>query len=164
MSFTEKLFAMLSGLINKPKRISPEPQDQFLNKSTSMSSSAEKIEKACKVAITQAQPKSIGKCATYVRQAIEGGFGVTLERKPSAKYYGPCYEKIGFKKIFSYPAQEKLDYKQQIGDISIMQYEPHGHIALCTPNGWYSDFKQIDMWGSSKRKLGLPFDVYRFSV
>lgn len=124
----------------------------------------EKIEKACQYLITKAYSKSMGRCAKSVREAVDFGFGVHIEHTLSAKDYGPCYQKIGFKKIFSYPNGDvkKTDYKEQLGDIAIIQYEPNGHICMKTSKGWYSDFKQIDMYGGKIRLENPKFDIYRY--
>ena len=123
------------------------------------------INRACQYLTTKAFPKydekTCGKCAAKVREAFDFARGKFLQRTESAKDYGPIYEKIGFKKVFSYPAQEKTLYKPEIGDISIIQYEPHGHICVKTKNAWYSDFKQIDMYGGAIRKKDPAFDIYR---
>lgn len=119
------------------------------------------IDKACEFLIRKAQPKSVHKCAEYVRSAWDFAFGKAMPRTGSAKNCGPIYEGLGFKKVFSYPAQEKALYKPEIGDICIIQYEPHGHICVKTTKGWFSDFKQIDMYGGSIRKSNPPIDIYR---
>lgn len=134
---------------------------------------SEIIDRACEYLITKANyekdasgklaPKSLGKCAEYVRSAWDFAFNKLMMRTGSAKNYGPIYEGLGFKKVFSYPAQEKALYKPEIGDICIIQYEPHGHISVKTKKGWISDFVQIDMYGGSIRKKNPPIDIYRLS-
>lgn len=129
----------------------------------------EKIEKTCQYLITKAylvyDKKKCGKCATAIRSAVDFGFNCHVERTESAKNYGPCYEKIGFKKIFSYPAEgvKKTDYIEQVGDIAIINYFPHGHICMKTSKGWYSDFKQIDLYGGTIRLTDPKFDIYRYA-
>lgn len=127
-----------------------------------------RIEKACQYLITKAYPaydkKTCGKCAAAVRSAVDFGLDCHVPRVLSAKDYGPSYEKVGFEKAFSYPEEAKESYKPQIGDISIIQYEPHGHIAMLTPKGWISDFVQRDMYGGKIRDKNPPFTIYRFSA
>jgi hypothetical protein len=111
-----------------------------------------------------------GKCARFVRMAVEEELGKPLERVTSAKDYGPSYEKVGFKKILC--STEIGDYKPKHGDISIIQYEPHGHISMfcfgLDPvtgkpfEGWVSDFKQRDMYGGKIREKKPSFAIYRY--
>jgi len=128
----------------------------------------DKIKKACEYLTTKAyltyDKKKCGKCATFVRCAVDFGFDCFIDRTESAKNYGPSYEKIGFKKVFSYPDidKKKTDYIEQIGDIAIIDYEPHGHICMRTPKGWYSDFKQIDLYGGVIRLEDPKFAIYRY--
>lgn len=125
------------------------------------------IDKACEYLIRKAYPKydakTCGNCARVVRQAWDFAFGKGMPHTGPAKDYGPIYEGLGFQKVFSYPAQEKALYKPEIGDICIIQYDPHGHISVKTSKGWISDFVQIDMYGGSIRKSNPPIDIYRLS-
>jgi len=125
------------------------------------------IDKACEFLIRKAQPKydkkKCGRCATIVRESFDFALRKFIPRTESAKDYGPIYEKLGFVKVFSYPSVDKLLYKPEIGDLCIIQYEPHGHICLNTPKGWISDFRQIDMYGGIIRKKDPDFDIYRLT-
>ena len=126
------------------------------------------LEKACEFLIRKAYPKydkkTCGKCALAVRSAFDFAFGVNVQRFPSAKDCAPAYEALGFKKVFSYPAMNKSDYTPVLGDISIIQYEPHGHICVKTEKGWISDFVQRDMYGGSIRDKDPAFDIFRFTA
>ncbi len=125
------------------------------------------LEKACQYLITKAYPsydkKTCGHCARMVRMACDFGFEKTVKKFPSAKDCAPAYEELGFKKVFSFPEQNKAEYKPELGDLSIIQYEPHGHICIKTSKGWISDFVQIDMYGGSIRTKNPPFSIYRFT-
>lgn len=125
-----------------------------------------KLTKSLEYLENNAKAKSQGKCAAAVREAFEHGFGVKLARTLHAKDYGPSYEALGFKKVFSFPKQKKEEYQEWIGDICILNYEPHGHICAKVKNadknfsGWCSDFKQKNR-NPSKSYPNPPFDVYR---
>jgi len=123
------------------------------------------IDRACNYIIAKAYPKydklTCGKCARAVRSAFDFAFGKEMPRTESAKDYGPLYEDLGFKKTFNYPEQDKSLYKPKIGDLCIIQYEPHGHICLFTRKGWVSDYIQIDHYGGSIRKKNPPFSIYQ---
>ena len=86
--------------------------------------------------------KSLGKCALYVRKAIQKGKGLKVEPTGivSAKDYGSFLVKMGYR-------ASKKDYSQaNTGDISIFEgnkKHPHGHIQILGSDGkWRSDFKQ----------------------
>ena len=128
------------------------------------------LEQACNYLINNAQPKPTGMCAKFVRQAIDAGFNDEIKagkRKPvehalEAKIYGSSLEKFGFKKIFCFPEDGTLtDYKEEIGDVAIIKYEPHGHMCMFTKKGWISDFIQRDMYGGKIRESNPDFDIYR---
>lgn len=124
------------------------------------------IEKACQYLITKAYPSynkdTCGHCAAAVRSAVDFALGKHIDKVLAAKDYAPSYEKIGFKQVFSYPEGKKEDYKPVLGDISIIQYEPYGHICMFTTKGWVSDFMQRDMYGGKIREKNPPFDIYRY--
>ena len=127
------------------------------------------MKKACEFLITKAfpayDPKTCGNCAAFVRSAVDFQLGKKIPHALAAKNYGACYEKVGFKKVFSYPGNnsKKEDYKPELGDICIIQYEPYGHICMLTEKGWISDFKQRDMYGGKIRDKNPNFEIYRYA-
>ena len=126
-----------------------------------------RLEKACQYLITKAFPSynkdTCGHCAAFVRSACDFGFGVAVQKFPTAKNCAPAYEALGFKKVFSFPEQKKEDYKSELGDVAIIQYEPYGHICMNTSKGWISDFVQRDMYGGKIRDKNPPFAIYRLN-
>lgn len=146
------------------------------------------MRQACEYLITKAypayDPKTCGQCARAVRSAVDFDLGKEIPHTESAKDYGACYEKVGFKKVFSYPAQKKEDYQPEVGDISIIQpvkiiiddkeviQHPNGHICMLTQKGWISDFVQgtggsmlplAAMYGGTIRNKDPQFDIYRYA-
>ena len=123
------------------------------------------IEKACEFLIRKSYPAydkaTCGKCASKVADAWDFAFDKKVKRFPSAKDCAPTYLDLGFKEVFSYPEQEIENYKPIIGDVCIIDYEPHGHICVYTSKGWISDFKQRDMYGSKIRDKDPSFKIYR---
>ena len=97
-----------------------------------------------------AQPKSIGKCAGYVRKAIEAGGLSTNGRPVSAYMYADFLPKIGFEKIIEISGkanQANWTLKNaKPGDIAIMEHGKHGHICMFNGEKWVSDFIQNNMW------------------
>ena len=97
-----------------------------------------------------AQIKSSGWCARYVRTAIEAGGVSTAGRPASAYLYTSFLPKIGFNLVttlFGKSAQAQWsssDAKQ--GDISVMSHGQHGHICMWNGRQWVSDFFQNNMW------------------
>lgn len=94
-------------------------------------------------------PYGVGKCATYVREAIEAG-GLTIVRagSGSAKDYGPRLVQAGFM------AQSGNAAPYQMGDVAVIdgfakdiskgitKDYPDGHLAMYDGTQWISDFKQ----------------------
>lgn len=133
------------------------------------------LEKACIFLFTKASPsynkETCGHCAAAVRSAVDFAFNCHIERREAAKDYAPSYEKIGFKKVFTYSGVNKKDYHPKAGDISIIQYEPDGHICMFNGKIWISDFIQSDggsklplaaMYGGKIRDKDPKFDIYRY--
>lgn len=106
-----------------------------------------------------ANATSLGRCAEYVRKAIEAG-GITLHRRTSAKDYGMSLQASGFT---SACASTPL-----AGDVAIIQPihgHPHGHMTMFNGEIWISDFKQYHGLypGPTYRKLKPSFVIYRYS-
>ncbi len=111
---------------------------------------------ATKYADSHAKPKSIGKCAEYVRKAIEKG-GIYLSHTLSAKNYGPIMKAAGFSEILTSP---------KAGDVVVIQPapgHPHGHMAIYDGTQWVSDFKQQHGFypGASYRAAKPIYKIYR---
>lgn len=118
------------------------------------------LEKAVQHLQLNALSKSSGKCARYVRQAIEAG-GVKLTRHISAKNYGSSLLSVEFVELNFCPAH---GYSK--GDVAVIQGftgATHGHMQMYDGLQWISDFKQRDFWpGSSYRKQQPQYAVYRY--
>ncbi|WP_105490463.1 hypothetical protein, partial [Escherichia coli] len=127
---------------------------------------------------SHAELGSLGKCAAYVRRAVEAG-GVKIKIPPprignfaSACDYGPSLEAAGFKSVYSYTGSGFTDTAiipgQQAGDIVVIQPvagHPHGHIALFNGTNWVSDFIQLRGFypGKKYRDIKPAYILYRFS-
>ena len=145
------------------------------------------IQNVCNYLENKAYKKYIegkcGNCAKFVRQAVEYGLNKSVKNCLSAKDYGPSYEAIGFKKVFSYPESPIEQYQPQRGDICIIQpykdivkgeeviKQPHGHICFFTGKNWISDFIQgtggskkplAAMYGGPARDKNPSFTIYRY--
>jgi len=129
---------------------------------------------------------SQGKCAKYVREAIEAG-GLTLKRPserwpgdgPSACDYGGSLEQVGFE-VFYDNTQENLlcqAYHPVKGDIAVfmpiessqenginINRRKHGHIQMYDGVRWISDHAQHNFFaGSDYVKKWGRFRIYRFT-
>lgn len=97
-----------------------------------------------------AQGKSVGQCAKYVRMALEAGGLNTNGRPVSAYLYKAYLPSIGFEFIGSVTGtQNQLQWTSshaQQGDVAVMDHGKHGHICLWTGKEWISDFRQRNMW------------------
>lgn len=119
------------------------------------------VDAAVKHLDASAHTKSQGRCARYVREAIEvGGAKIPLPRPVYAKDYGPVLAKLGFTKV---PA---VAYSPQRGDIVVLQPpsgQVAGHIEMYNGSKWVSDFIQgTDVYpGPAYRKEQVSYEVYR---
>lgn len=100
---------------------------------------------------------SVGRCARYVRLAINAGGIATPNNPISAYQYNGYLEQFGFVQV---PAGN-----YQAGDIAVIEAfgtHVHGHIQMYNGSQWISDFRQRDFWpGSSYRNTQPGFVIYR---
>ncbi len=86
-----------------------------------------------------AHGRSIGRCALYVRRALQAA-GYSFTPQPSAYQYAHgTLASAGFVKI------KNDGYVPQVGDIAVFNRtakNPHGHIQIYDGNQWVSDFRQ----------------------
>lgn len=124
------------------------------------------------------EPRSLGKCAAYVRRAVEAG-GVKIKIPPprignsaSAYDYGPSFEAVGFKPVYYYagsgPTDTAIIPGQKAGDVVVIQPidgHPHGHIALFNGTNWVSDFIQLRGFypGQQYRNVKPAYILYRYN-
>jgi GH24 family phage-related lysozyme (muramidase) len=116
------------------------------------------VEKAVAALNANAASGSLGKCAKYVRMAINAGGVATPNNPVSAKNYKGYLEKFGFKQISTASYQK--------GDIAVFEafqgdskYHEHGHIQMYNGSQWVSDFKQRDYWAGGDYRKHKPGNV-----
>lgn len=109
-----------------------------------------------------AQERSSGKCATYVRKALEAGGADTRNRPVAAKDYEALLTRNGFSEV------SLASYTPQAGDTAVFSsYQGgsiYGHIQGYTgrsKSGWASDFKQPRFWANKGYEAANSFKVYR---
>lgn len=113
--------------------------------------------KAAEYATENAEKRSVGLCAMYVRKAIIAG-GIPLYWGGNAYHYKYVLPVLGF---------EQVDSKEerQVGDIVVFQPiggRRFGHISMWNGKQWVSDFKQrnfivhSDYW-----KDGCEYAIFR---
>ncbi len=87
-----------------------------------------------------AHGKSIGRCALYVRRALQSaGYSFT----PQASAY--MYATNGTLKNAGFVKLNNDGYVPQVGDVAVFNRtsrNPHGHIQIYDGNQWVSDFRQ----------------------
>jgi hypothetical protein len=108
-----------------------------------------------------ASGQSLGRCAEFVRKAVEAG-GVTLVRHLSAKDYGSSLEAVGFVALVGQPINGFL-----AGDVAIIQSmagHPNGHMTMYDGHIWVSDFRQFHGLypGPAYRAAKPPYKIYRY--
>lgn len=119
------------------------------------------IDDAVKHLDAKAHKVSQGKCARYVREAIEAGsVTISLPRPLYAKDYGPKLAEIGFSKL------DAKDYIPQKGDVVVIQPptgQSAGHIQMYNGTTWVSDFIQGEgiYPGPAYRKEKVAYEIYR---
>lgn len=105
--------------------------------STSASRSAPSI--AAQVASRAAHSRSQGRCAMYVRKALQqAGYQFTPQTS-AYMYANGTLKSAGFVQISA------NNYKPQVGDVVVFNRtakNPHGHIQIYDGNQWVSDFRQ----------------------
>lgn len=125
-----------------------------INKALSVT---DKLGHAAADLVKKASPKPLSQCARYVRLSLKK-YGIDIDPTQYAKDYAAKLIKAGFKEID--PTGGYL-----VGDIVIFPANarhPSGHMQMYTKNGWYSDFKQTDIYpGPHYRSIKSPFKVYR---
>lgn len=98
-------------------------------------------QEAAKYATENAQRKSVGLCAMYIRKAMIAG-GIPLQHlRGDAWHYKYILPILGFRETGNRETPE-------IGDIVVFQpieNRKYGHIAIWNGNQWVSDFKQKNM-------------------
>lgn len=114
-------------------------------------------EQAAKYATENAEPKSVGLCALYVRKAINAG-GIPLYKCGSAWHYRYVLPILNF-------AEKGVCDELKVGDIVVFQPiggRKYGHIAIWNGKQWVSDFKQRNLIvHSDYTKDGAEYRIYR---
>lgn len=126
-------------------------------------------EKCAKYAANHMKAKSLHKCATYVRNAIENENGGNLQLKGHPIYASSYYhhmEKWGFRKVFEGTQREFSSFKPQNGDISVIagkvpnkKNSAIGHIQIYYNGKWISDFPCSTAWCYNDKSR--PFAIWR---
>lgn len=94
---------------------------------------------AASMAARAARGRSVGRCAMYVRKALQAA-GYEFTPQPSAYMYAHgTLSDAGFVKL------NNDNYVPQVGDVAVFNRSsknPHGHIQIYDGNQWVSDFRQ----------------------
>lgn len=95
---------------------------------------------AARLASRAAHGRSQGRCAMYVRKALQAA-GYQFKPQESAYMYATngTLKSAGFVKI------DKNNYEPQVGDVVVWHRtakHPHGHIQIYNGSSWVSDFNQ----------------------
>ena len=108
--------------------------------------------------------RSQGRCARFVRLALEAGGACTKGHPGFALHWGPKLIEIGFQPLILADPPDR--YAPAPGDVVIFQPprlgHPAGHIQAFDGAHWISDFIQRDFWpGPRYRKERPPCVIYR---
>ena len=119
------------------------------------------IEKAVNHINNNAEPKSISKCALYVRQAINAG-GINNLSGHAYEYYDTDkLVKVGFKKIGTDIESIQLK-KGDIAAFASVKGHTYGHLAMYNGIQWVSDFKQNSFWVANQYSIEKKYAIYRW--
>ena len=114
-------------------------------------------QKAAEYVTKNAENKSVGLCAKYVRKAIMAG-GIPLYQGGDAWSYKYLLPLLGFKEI-------ENENDKKVGDIVVFQpigKRYFGHIAMWNGKQWVSDFKQRGIIvHSDYRKDNCEYTIFR---
>lgn len=109
----------------------------------------------------QAASQSTGKCAYYVRLALEAGGGDTRGHPAEARLWGPTLLRMGFRELIVEDADK---HKFLQGDAVVIQPytngRKEGHIAAFDGIVWISDFIQRDFWSGPGYRRHKPSHVF----
>ena len=124
-----------SELDSLSRRLYSETQQQFKSVLDHNSAPAIAAARASRVALS----RSSGRCARYVRQALQSA-GYEFTPNPSAYQYETrgTLANAGFSKISN-------NTPTQVGDVVVYSRSskhPHGHIQIFDGRDWISDFRQ----------------------
>ena len=112
------------------------------------------LDKICQFAVSNASKKSLGKCAEYVRKALQAGDNKKKLKggMGHARDWVTSLPKIGWNKVGGSP---------QKGDIAWFPtgMSGYGHVCIYTGSVWVSDFVQRTVQPSSK--ANLEYHLYR---
>jgi predicted chitinase len=119
------------------------------------------IDAAVTYIIDNAEPKSLGKCAKYVRLAINEG-GISNIYGHATEYYDTDkLVKYGFTKIGTNLDSIQLK-KGDIAAFGSVKGHKYGHIAMWTGTQWVSDFKQKSFWVANQYSIEKKYAIYRW--
>ncbi|MFL9833581.1 glycoside hydrolase family 19 protein [Chryseobacterium terrae] len=119
------------------------------------------IDKAVNYVNTNAESASIGKCALYVRKAINEG-GITGLSGHANEYYDT--DKLvakGFTKVGTDIDSITLK-KGDIAAFGAVKGHSYGHIAMWNGTEWVSDFKQKSFWVANQYSIDKKYAIYRW--
>jgi hypothetical protein len=106
-------------------------------------------------------PFGAGKCARFVREALEAAGADTTGHPVDAKNWGATLLRAGFTEATDVP------YVAELADVVVIQptsRNPHGHIAGFDGTNWISDFVQREMWPGPAYREEQPSHIfYRFA-
>ncbi len=149
----------------KMKKYFKEFSESDFNTNNNISSSFN-VTKAVSALNKNKKPKPIGKCAMYVRFALEAGNINTKGHPEAAADYVTFLPKKGFKEA---GVTDEKNYSPKKGDIAVFErfqgkkkYHKWGHIQMFNGEKWVSDFEQRDFWAGPDYRESKPnFKIFR---
>ncbi|KQV46624.1 hypothetical protein [Duganella sp. Root336D2] len=101
-----------------------------------------------------------GKCAKYVRMALQAGGAQISQYAPAGRDFGPVLLQLGFHAI---TVDNPDTFHFMKGDVMVMQPytggNQNGHVAGYDGSKWISDFIQSDFWAGPGYRAERPSHV-----
>ena len=105
-----------------------------------------------------AEQRSRGLCARYIRLALDAGGCSTWAHPFTAKDYDDYLQALDFTQV------DKKKYKRKKGDIVVfnaVKGHPYGHIAMWNGRQWISDFRQRSFYVANAYITSCDYKYYR---
>ena len=151
------------GDTDKPLGVNPIPEPQPKKPNKPISKSSWDKDAAVTALDNNANDKSQGKCAKYIRLALNAGEIKTPNNPVPAYKYAEYLKQLGFEEV------DSANYKPEKADVVV--FEPFegkkkdhrdGHIQMWDGNQWVSDFIQKHFWPGTDFENATPhYRVFR---
>ena len=118
------------------------------------------VDAAVEYLTKNAERRSKGLCARYIRLALDAGGCSTWMHPFTAKDYDDYLQALDFTLL------DRQNYRRKKGDIVVfnaVKGHPHGHIAMWNGRQWVSDFRQRSFYVANAYITSHDYKYYRMT-